>query len=508
MFSRAATKIFVLMACVVFLPVTQAADAPKVVRGGWYPWDPYQYRVVTNDTTQLTGLDTQLLRAAFQRMGYEVTSDEVSWGQHQQDIKEGRRDIAAGAFKNPERAEYAYYSAPYRIESDVLFVRTSDAGRWHFENADELLQQWRMQPFRLGVVEGFYYGPTLAAYMNDPANTSNIISVGNEVANFENLLAGKIDGFVADRLVGATLAWRNDWQAQVTEVLPPVFEGDIHVIFSKKTTTPELVAAFNKSMSALRQSGQYNLVVHAYLLPVLLGMTVGREWFFIVDIIGTIAFALSGVLLARQGKYSLFGAFVLSALPAVGGGIIRDVIVDRDIPSVLGTPAYLLTVLITVLVCFVLFRLKSRSQEKHAVADMANLDEQMLFGGISINKAVAFFDALGLATFTVIGVVVAVETDCQPLWLWGPLLGAFTGAGGGILRDVIRADADNPGLKGSFYAEVALIWGLIFSLFLMWFANTLEYDLAHLTLAVAVVIIGGVATRMAVFNLKLKSPMF
>ena len=351
------------------------------------------------------------------------------------------------------------------------------------------------------------YGPAMMAYINNPTNASHIVRVGNDVANFENLLAGKIDGFVIDRLVGATLAWRNEWQGQVAEVWPPVYTEAIHVIFSKKTTTPELVAAFDKSMAALRQSGQYNRIVREYLLPVLLSVTVDQGWFFIVDLIGTISFAVSGVLLARQGRYSLFGAFVLASLPAVGGGLMRDIIVNRDNPAVLRTPAYLLTVLVTVLVCFFLFRLKLFRRENGPKGE-AGLEEHLLLGRITNNTAVAFFDALGLAAFTVVGVIVAVETRCQPLWLWGPLLGALTGAGGGIIRDVIRADANNPGLKGAFYAEVAIIWGLIFSLFLMWFANSIEYHLSHVTLAVAGTITGGLATRLAVFHFKIKSPMY
>ena len=61
-------------------------------------------------------------------------------------------------------------------------------------------------------------------------------------------------------------------------------------------------------------------------------------------------------------------------------------------------------------------------------------------GSSAVNTAIAFFDALGLAAFTVIGVVVAVESRSNPLWLWGPLLAALTGAGGGIIRrvDLVR----------------------------------------------------------------------
>jgi len=496
-----------MAACLLLLPAALAADSPKTLRSGWYLWDPYQYTVVKDDTKQLTGLDVRLVRAAFQPLGYEVTCDEVSWAQHQRDVQNGVRDIAAGAFQNAERAEYAYYSAPYRTETDVLYVRKRDATRWRFQNTDDLMRQWREKPIKLGIIDGFYYGPAVMAYINDPTNASRIVRVGNDVANFENLLAGKIDGFVIDRLVGATLVWRHGWQNQVTEVSTPVYTETIHVIFSKKTTTPELVTAFNGSIAALHQNGQYNRIVREYLLPVLLGVTVGQEWFFIVDIIGTIAFAVSGVLLAREGRYSLFGAFVLASLPAVGGGLMRDIIVNRDTPAVFSTPAYLLAVLLTVLVCFFLFRLKP-FRRASGPEGKAGLEEHMLFGRITNNMAVAFFDALGLAAFTVIGVIVAVETRCQPLWLWGPLLGALTGAGGGIVRDVIRADADNPGLKGAFYAEVALIWGLIFSLFLMWFANSLDYQPAHITAAVTTTIIGGLVTRMAVFHFKIKSPMF
>ena len=129
----------------------------------------------------------------------------------------------------------------------------------------------------------------------------------------------------------------------------------------------------------------------------MLGATVGQRWFFTIDILGTIAFAISGILLARQGGYSLFGAFVLASLPAVGGGIIRD---------------------------------------------------------------------------------------------------------------VIRADANNPFLKGTFYAEVALIWGLTLSLFLTWYANLLDYKPAEISLAVIATLMGVLLTRMTVFYFRVKSPMY
>jgi polar amino acid transport system substrate-binding protein len=498
------------LACVLLFPSSALGqDSRRTLKSGWYPWDPYQYVVVKQDVKRLTGLDIQLVRAVFAQMGYEVAYEEVNWKQHQSDVKDGVRDIAAGAFKNPERAEYAYFSAPYRKETDVLYVRKGEAARYSFKDVLDLTRRLQQQSFRLGVINGFYYGPDIMLFINNPAHASRIVAVPDDVANFDNLLSHRIDGFIVDRLVGATLAWRYGWQLAVEELSPPIYAEDIYVLFSKKSTTPDLVQGFNQSLEQLKRNGQYARIIREYLFPVLLEATVAQRWFLTIDIIGTIAFAISGILLARQGRYSLFGAFVLASLPAVGGGILRDLVVNREMVGVLANPAYLLAVIVTVLTGYIGFYLA----DKTSLAARQNRsggtgDDDWVVGKISLNAAIAFFDALGLAAFTVIGVVVAVESKSNPLWLWGPLLAALTGAGGGIVRDVIRGDADNPFLKGTFYAEIALLWGLILSVFLMWYANLLDYKPAEITLAVVLTLIGALLTRMAVFHLRVKSPMY
>lgn len=497
-----------LIALMLLPPVTMAQDGTKVLRSGWYPWDPYQYVAVKQEIRQLTGLDVQLVRAVFSRLGYQVSYEEVGWKQHQFDIKNGVRDIAAGAFKNPEREEYAYYSAPYRKETDVVYVRKGEVSRYRHGSVTELLAGFREQNFRLGVISGFYYGPDLMQFINDPANASRIVRVSNDVANFQNLMDRRVDAFVADRLVGATLAWKHGWQLAVDELSPPVYSENIHVIFSKKTTTPQLVEDFNRSLEELRRSGHYSRIVREYLFPALLGATVAQWWFFTIDILGTIAFAISGILLAHQGRYSVFGALVLASLPAVGGGIMRDLVVNRENLAVLANPAYLLAVILTVLAGYLVIKLAARFRLASRNGGGSAHGDDWFLQQITVNRAVAFFDALGLAAFTVIGVVVAVESRSDPLWLWGPLLAALTGAGGGVIRDAIRADANNPFLKGTFYAEVALIWGLALSLFLTWYANLLDYKPGEITLAVVITVMGALLTRMAVFHFRVRSPMY
>jgi len=182
--------------------------------------------------------------------------------------------------------------------------------------------------------------------------------------------------------------------------------------------------------------------------------------------------------------------------------------VNREKLAVLANRIYLLAVIFTVLAGYLAFNLAVKAGlASRNNGNPANGDDRFV-RIISVNTAIAFFDALGLAAFTVIGVVVAVESRSNPLWLWGPLLAALTGAGGGIIRDVIRADANNPFLKGTFYAEVALIWGLTLSLFLTWYANLLDYKPAEISLAVIATLTGVLLTRMTVFHFKVKSPMY
>lgn len=95
--TRRLTFTCLLAAAILSAVIAVGQESRKTLKAGWYPWDPYQYVLVTNDLKRLTGLDVQLVRAVFAQMGYKVAYDEVSWKQHQSDIKDGVRDIAAGA---------------------------------------------------------------------------------------------------------------------------------------------------------------------------------------------------------------------------------------------------------------------------------------------------------------------------------------------------------------------------------------------------------------------------
>jgi polar amino acid transport system substrate-binding protein len=187
--------------------------------------------------------------------------------------------------------------------------------------------------------------------------------------------------------------------------------------------------------------------------------------------------------------------------------LVRDLIVQRHPVFLLRSPAYLYIIIGVVLTGFVASRLFDWWRELHGNArhlERGKTVDRLLRspGGYALELC----DATGLAAFLIVGVIVAVETRAVPLLLWGPALATLTGCGGGILRDVVRADARTPLLKTAFYGEVALIWGVVFSLFLRW--ETWRLDETEVQIGVLVVFFGAFLTRMAAVHLRARSPSF
>ena len=113
---------------------------------------------------------------------------------------------------------------------------------------------------------------------------------------------------------------------------------------------------------------------------------------FVIEMIGTVAFAVSGALMAIEKKMDILGVCVLGATTAVGGGIIRDLILGNTPPQAFDRPVYIITaVAVSILVFLPGMRRLIRSEQAH------------------FDFALRVMDALGLSIFTVIGIAVAYE---------------------------------------------------------------------------------------------------
>lgn len=150
------------------------------------------------------------------------------------------------------------------------------------------------------------------------------------------------------------------------------------------------------------------------------------QFILLMDFIGTIAFALSGAVLAIERNMDIFGVNILAVVTATGGGMIRDIMMGRIPPAMFRNPSYVLISVITANLCFVFFFMKAR--KKVAISDsMVKMYAKVFF----------WFDTLGLAAFSVDGVYAGMSAGKSRSVFLLTYLGVMTGVGGGIIRDLL-----------------------------------------------------------------------
>lgn len=165
---------------------------------------------------------------------------------------------------------------------------------------------------------------------------------------------------------------------------------------------------------------------------------------FILELIGAAAFAISGAMAAIKRKADIFGVVFLGVITALGGGVIRDVLIGQLPPKMFISYAYLLASLLVSLIVF--FDAYIR-REKY----FANKDKLSEINNI--------FDAAGLAVFTISGMNTAMGVSDNVILIL--TLGVITGVGGGMLRDMMTNTMPKV-LRKRVYAVASLIGGALY----------------------------------------------
>ena len=145
--------------------------------------------------------------------------------------------------------------------------------------------------------------------------------------------------------------------------------------------------------------------------------------FFLMEMIGTVAFACSGAMVAIEKRLDLLGIIVLGETTAVGGGMIRDIIIGIHPPALFVDPIYVIAAFVSVMVLFVAVKYFYQS---------ADILESPMYEAV-----LNLLDAIGLGAFTVVGIDTAVGAGFGEYKFLMIFLGVITGVGGGILRDMM-----------------------------------------------------------------------
>ncbi len=196
--------------------------------------------------------------------------------------------------------------------------------------------------------------------------------------------------------------------------------------------------------------------------------------FHLLDLLGTASFAISGALIAMNKKMDPFGVFIIAFVTAVGGGTLRDILIDRNPITWMSDLNYVYIIFISV-VFAIIFRKK--------------------IGYLS--KSLFLFDTIGLGIFTIIGTEIGIQNDLHPLLSIS--LGMMTATFGGVTRDILINE-----IPIIFHKEIyatACILGAVTYLILSKF--DISQDVNYLITTIIVI-----AIRLISVKFKLKLPTF
>lgn len=184
------------------------------------------------------------------------------------------------------------------------------------------------------------------------------------------------------------------------------------------------------------------------------------DFFFVLDILGTIAFAISGALAAIRKRMDLFGVLIIAFVTAIGGGTIRDLLIGDTpvtwIRSLTATYAIFFSAVFTIV-----FRNK--------------LDV--------IKTSLFLFDTIGIGLFTIVGIEKGMMFDLHPIICVA--LGTISACFGGILRDTFCNEIPVI-FRKEIYATACIAGGLIFFLLR---ETSLQQDFIYLLTAATIICI-------------------
>jgi uncharacterized membrane protein YeiH len=163
---------------------------------------------------------------------------------------------------------------------------------------------------------------------------------------------------------------------------------------------------------------------------------------FFIDVIGTIAFAVSGAMLAVRKRMDIFGVCILAVTTATGGGVVRDLLIGKNPPVMFRDPVYVVIAVITSAIVVLSLHFQKQERKKY----IAVLNEKLLF----------ICDTLGLAAFTVNGVSTGMYAMGYKNLFLVTFLGVVTGVGGGVMRDIFAREMPEIFVK-HIYACAAIV---------------------------------------------------
>ncbi len=158
--------------------------------------------------------------------------------------------------------------------------------------------------------------------------------------------------------------------------------------------------------------------------------------YFAMDILGTVAFAISGVVVAMEKKLDLFGVFIVAFVTAVGGGTLRDMLIGATPVNWLRQPVYIFTILGAVVFSILFFNALKY-----------------------LRTSLFLFDTVGIGLYTMVGIEKGLSAELQPMMCVA--LGTITASFGGVIRDILCNEIPVI-FRKEIYATACIVGGFFY----------------------------------------------
>ena len=238
-----------------------SAWAQESLLVGWSSWHPFSFR---DEQQQLQGLDIDLLEAIFNRAGFHANYSEMPWARVLRELEFGTIQLTMSANQTAERDLYARFTLPYRNEETVLLIRRQDKGRW--QEITQLSDFLSRPDFTIGLLRDFDYGTDFRTFMQSPQMQQRLLVRLKMEPLIKLLLAGRIQGVVMDPMGLQQLNLAGLPLDQLTTLLD-IQQTPVHLMLSRRTTTPQQLQRLDEAIRALLQSPEYGQILARYRYP-------------------------------------------------------------------------------------------------------------------------------------------------------------------------------------------------------------------------------------------------
>ncbi|MGB1836655.1 MAG: substrate-binding periplasmic protein [Marinobacter adhaerens] len=211
---------------------------------------------------KVVGIDADLVREAMGRLNCGLSFQKMPWARALRELRDGHVDMLSGAYRTPEREEYAHYSEVVGLVSpNILFIRRSDESRFELNGLRQLLESG----FRLGAQIHVSYSDEYSALIQNPDYDKNIEYLSRREPLWLMLARDRVDGVVASQLTGLYEIQELGLTGTLTPSSLVVSNKPAYFVFSKATVGPTFVEDFDRELQSMLDDGIFTAIVNRYV---------------------------------------------------------------------------------------------------------------------------------------------------------------------------------------------------------------------------------------------------